>query len=101
MELSMKLSAVLDLFNESQSPNDWLRVNDQNGDGGFTMVCKQDVLLCLSIKLVWVKGKPFTRIQVAYGSTILSWADLPVTASEVVKDHSEILAAAKRALGGS
>jgi hypothetical protein len=94
----MRLSAILDLFNESQSPDDWLRVNDQNLDGGFTMVCKRDVFLCLSINLVWVASKPFTRIQVAYGSTILSWADLPVTASEAVKDHSEILAAAKKQL---
>jgi hypothetical protein len=91
----MRLSAVVDLFNESQAPGDWLRVNDQNGDGGFTMVCKRDVLLCLSLKLVWVASKPFTRIQLAYGSTVLSWADLPVTAAEVVKDHAEILAAAK------
>jgi hypothetical protein len=55
-------------------------------------------LLCLSINLVWVGSKPFTRIQVAYDTTILSWADLPVVASEVMKDHAEILAAAKKQL---
>jgi len=94
----MRLSAILDLFNESQSPDDWLRVNDPNLDGGFTMVCKRDVFLCLGINLVWVGSKPFTRIQVAYDSTILSWADIPLAASEAVKDHSEILAAAKKQL---
>jgi hypothetical protein len=94
----MRLSTIIDIFNENQSSPDWLRVNDQNGDGGFTMVCKRDVWLCLSINLVWVEKKPFTRIQLAYGSTILSWADLPVASSEVVKDHAEILAAAKKQL---
>jgi hypothetical protein len=92
----MRLSAIIDLFNESQSPDDWLRVNDQNGDGGFTMVCKRDVFLCLSMRRVWVASKPFTRIQLVYGPTILSWADLPVGPSQVVQDHAEILAAAKK-----
>jgi hypothetical protein len=44
----MKLSDILDLIANSASPKDWMRVNNESGDGGFTMVAVRDVLLCLS-----------------------------------------------------
>jgi hypothetical protein len=97
----MKLSDILDLIKNSPSPADWMRVNNESGDGGFTMFSVEDVLLCLSINLVWKAGNPFTRLQVTYGSTILSWGDLPVTSSDTLKDHAKILAAFQRHLAQS
>jgi hypothetical protein len=94
----MKLSDILDLIANRASPKDWMRVNSESGDGGFTMVAVRDVLLCLSLNLVWKAGKPFTRLQITYGSTIISWADLPVAPSDTFEDPAQILAALKNPL---
>jgi hypothetical protein len=94
----MKLSDILELIDKSPSPKDWMRVNNESGDGGFTMVAVRDVLLCLSLDLVWKGSKPFTRLQITYGSTIISWADLPITPSDTFEDHARVLAALKNLL---
>jgi hypothetical protein len=95
----MRICAVIELFNESSaSPDNWFRVDDLDNDGGFTLVCKRDVSLCLSPRPVVVEKKPYSRMQVTYSSTIISWIDLPVMPSQAPKDHAEILAAAKKQL---
>jgi hypothetical protein len=94
----MKLSDILDLIKHSASPEDWMRVDNESGDAGFTMVAVRDVLLCLSFNLVWKAGEPFTRLQMTCGSTIISWADLSVTSLDEFKDYAQILAALKNLL---
>jgi hypothetical protein len=94
----MKLSDIIQLVKEDRSPGDWLRVNNESGDGGFTMVCVRNVMLCICVNLVWVEDKPFTRIQISYGSVILTWGDLPVLSSEVIQDHEKIWANAQKQL---
>src|ERR1700761_9171188 len=97
----MRLCAITEQFNEcSASPDKWFRVNDLDSDGGFTLVCKPDVFLCLSLRPVTVDGKAYSRMQVRYSSTIISWIDLPVLPSHALNDHAEILAIAKKELAG-
>ena len=97
----MKLSEILLILGDSQSPQDWMRVNDESGDGGFVMVCRKDVLLCLTVDLVWVADKPFTRLEVKYSSTILSWADLPLASADRVPDVDQLIGHANKLLSGS
>ena len=96
----MKLADILLLIKNSQSPQDWVQVDNESGDGGYTTFCVKDVLLCLSLNLVWKANKPFTRLQVTYGSTIISWGDLPVVSSENLPDSAQIIAAAGKQLSG-
>jgi hypothetical protein len=74
----MRLSDISDLLQHYQSPDDWLRVNNERQDGGDTLVCHGDVLLCMKFNLVWNDGKPYTRLELIYGTTLLSWTDIPV-----------------------
>lgn len=74
----MKLSDIADLLSHYTSPNDWMRVNNENLDGGDTLVCLEDVLLCLKFNPVWAGNNPYLRIELGYASTVLSWADLPI-----------------------
>jgi len=72
----------MDMLQHYQAPDDWLRVNNERQDGGDTLVCHGDVLLCMKFNLVWNGGKPFTRLELTYGPTLLSWADIPVGSLE-------------------
>jgi hypothetical protein len=96
----MRLCAIVELFNESSaSSSNWFSIPDQDGDTGFTLVCKRDVALCLSVRPVIVEKKPYSRIQVTYGSTVISRAYLPVGPSQQTPEHhAETLAAAKKQL---
>jgi hypothetical protein len=94
----MTLADVLALIKSSPSPGDWLHVDNENSDGGFTTVCLKDVLLCLSVNLVWKAGKPYTRLQVTYSTVVLSWADLPIVSADNLLSHDELLGAASRLL---
>jgi hypothetical protein len=58
----MKLSDIVQLLRQNGSPSDWMQVNNENGDGGYTMVCLADVLLQITLNVVWKGGKPATRL---------------------------------------
>jgi hypothetical protein len=87
----MKLSDIEDLLSHYSSPTDWMRVNNENLDGGDTLVCLEDVLLCLKFNPVWNGDKPFLRMELSYASTVLSWADLPVGTNFDRPSHAEAI----------
>jgi hypothetical protein len=89
----MRLSDISDLLKHYQSPGDWLRVNNENHDGGDTMVCVGDVFLCMKFNVVWNGGKPFTRLELTYGPTLLSWIDLPLASLTDRPTHADAIQA--------
>jgi len=87
----MKLSDIKDLLQHYQSPDDWMQVSNEAEDGGKTLVCLEDVLLCLKFNPVWNGHKPAIRIELAYGTTLLSWADIPIGPVAERPTHADAL----------
>jgi hypothetical protein len=89
----MKMSDIVDLIEHYQSPTDWMRVDNEIRDGGDTLVCLEDVSLCIMFNLVWNDSKPYGRLELSYGTTLLSWADIPVGAIAERPSHAVSLQA--------
>ncbi len=87
----MKLTDILDILKHYQSPADWLRVDNESRDGGNTLVCLEDVLLCMRFNFIWQGNKPLMRLELAYGPTLLSWADIPLRDLSDRPNHETIL----------
>jgi len=87
----MRLSDIMEVLQHYQSSEDWLRVNNESQDGGDTLVCREDVLLCMKFNLVWNDGKPFIRLELTYGPTLLSWADIPMASFADRPSHAVAL----------
>jgi hypothetical protein len=92
----MKFADILLLLKRNQSPTDWMRVDDEEGDGGNTSFCLEDVLLRISFSVVWRNSKPLMRFRILYGSTVLSWFELPLASIDNLPNDAEILAAIKK-----
>jgi hypothetical protein len=89
----LKYSDLIQLLERNQSSADWIKVENENGDGGNTSFCLEDVLLVIKFDVVWKGGKPIMRFQISYDSTRLAWFDIPVLAvDQRPLTHSEILA---------
>jgi hypothetical protein len=56
----------------------WVRVDDQNSDGGNTSFCVEDVLLCVRFSVIWKNKKPLMLYEISYGTTLLSWFEMPI-----------------------
>jgi hypothetical protein len=97
----MNYSDILALLEQSQAPSDWVRVDNENRDGGNTSFCVRDVLLTISFGVVWVKGKPFASITIKYGPTILGWVEFPLASVSTMPSFIEVLLLAKKHLSAA
>jgi hypothetical protein len=98
--IPMKLVDILLLLFKHRSPTDWMRVNNESGDGGFMLFSVHDVQLGVSVNLISKGGKPATRFELVYNSTILAWADQPYMYSDELKDNARILSAVQKHFKG-
>jgi hypothetical protein len=88
----LRYSDVMLMLERNQSSADWIRVDNENGDGGNTSFCLEDVRLVIAFDVVWKKGKPAMRFQISYDSTKLGWFDIPVmSVDQGPLTYSEIL----------
>jgi|SRR5215469_9419058 len=72
----MNLQSIMTLVQNNNNHSDWIHRTQNNG---ATEYCHDDVNLRLSSFLIWKNDKITWDIELSYGSTMLSSAQLPVT----------------------
>lgn len=77
----MTYDEVIQLVLNNRAPSDWIRVVNEVGDGSFTSLCKEDILLTIAVDVIWKAGKPVSSFQFRYGTTIFGWFEIPVLQS--------------------
>lgn len=86
----MRYADILLLFENNPDPSSWIRVNNESGDGGVTIYCREDVLLVITFQFITRQGKPIARFQFNYGPTTLGWAHIELT-NQTVPETDYIL----------
>jgi hypothetical protein len=80
------------MLDRNQSSSDWIVVDNISGDGGNTSFYLEDVLLCISFSVIWKQAKPLMLFQITYGTTLLSWFEIPTASTDLALKKSELLA---------
>jgi hypothetical protein len=94
----MRFSSIMEILQRNQSATDWVRVDNENGDGGNIAFCVEDVSLCVKFGLRWKQNNPFASYQITYASTVLSWFELPLVSTDQVPNHADVLTEVERRL---
>jgi hypothetical protein len=92
----MTYADVVKLLTANQSPSDWIRINNEDRDGGNTSFCIADVFLTITFGVVWIAAKPVASYQIKYGSTLIAWFEIPIGAVSELPELDKVLPLAKK-----